>query len=199
MKHAQRPACVTSVQSWLKSGKYESIQEKILIRKPGLCIALILSFGATADSEILLRDGSRIRGEILSLENGVYKIESRSLGTIELASSQIQAILSRSSEVDINSFSAPAAGAISAPAAGSLPAAGAQSAMQSIQSALTSDPGMMRSIRELQNDPQMKAIISDPEIMKAIQNFDLQALAENPKIKALMANAKIKRIQQKVQ
>lgn len=193
MKHAQRPACVTSVQSWLKSGKYESIQEKILIRKPGLCIALILSFGATADSEILLRDGSRIRGEILSLENGVYKIESRSLGTIELASSQIQAILSRSSEVDINSFSAPAAGAISAPAAG------AQSAMQSIQSALTSDPGMMRSIRELQNDPQMKAIISDPEIMKAIQNFDLQALAENPKIKALMANAKIKRIQQKVQ
>lgn len=164
-----------------------------MIRKPGLCIALILSFGATADSEILLRDGSRIRGEILSLENGVYKIESRSLGTIELASSQIQAILSRSSEVDINSFSAPAAGAISAPAAG------AQSAMQSIQSALTSDPGMMRSIRELQNDPQMKAIISDPEIMKAIQNFDLQALAENPKIKALMANAKIKRIQQKVQ
>lgn len=56
----------------------------------------------------------------------------------------------------------------------------------------------MNSIRALQNDPDMQAILADPEIMQAVQSFDLTALRNNPKIIKLMQNSKIQSIQGKV-
>ena len=134
----------------------------------------------SADRVIVLKDGSRIRGEIISVENGLYRIESDSMGTILLGGNQIQSILSGDQS-------------------GSISAEGSQSRMQLIQSTMMSNPGVMSSIVELQNDPEMQAVLADPEVMKAIQNFDLEALARNPRIKALMNNSKVKRIQGEMQ
>ena len=150
-------------------------------RTLALSLGLILSFAVIADRVdrvIVLKDGSRIRGEIISVEDGLYRIESDSMGTILLGSNQIQSILFGSSSEE----------------SGSLPAEGSQSRLQSIQSTIMSNPGIMSSIVELQNDPQMQAVLADPEVMRAIQNFDLEALARNPRIKALMNNPKVKRI-----
>jgi hypothetical protein len=128
----------------------------------------------------VLKDGSRIRGEIISVENGLYRIESDSMGTILLGGNQIQSI-------------------ISAEESGSQSAEGSLSQLQSIQSTIMSNPGIMGSIVELQNDPQMQAVLADPEVMKAIQSFDFEALARNPRIKALMNNPSVKRIQGEMQ
>ena len=68
-----------------------------------------------------------------------------------------------------------------------------QSAVQSLQSSITSDPGMMASILALQNDPDMQAVLSDPELMRAIQSFDLEALQNNPKIQQLMNNSTVRK------
>jgi hypothetical protein len=67
-----------------------------------------------------------------------------------------------------------------------------------MQSSISSDPGMMTSILQLQNDPDMQAVLSDPELMRAIQSFDLQALQNNPKIQKLMRNSTVQNIQGKV-
>jgi hypothetical protein len=183
----------------------------------GLSLGLILSFGVVADGVdrvIVLKDGSRIRGEIISVENDLYRIESDSMGTILLGSNQIQSILSgeesgsspaegslsRAAEGSLSrvaegSLSRAAEGSLSRAAEGSQSAEGSSSQIQRIQSSMMSNPGVMSSIFELQNDPAMQAVLADPEVMQAIQSFDLEALARNPKIKALMNDPRLKRIQ----
>jgi hypothetical protein len=73
-----------------------------------------------------------------------------------------------------------------------------QSAVQSLQSSISSDPGMMTSILQLQNYPDMQAALSDPELMRAIQSFDLEALQNNPKIQQLMRTSTARSIQRNV-
>lgn len=145
--------------------------------------AILLSLYAFAESEILLKDGSRIRGEVLSMQHGLYRIRTESMGTIEVGSSQIQSISAHVMPGD---------------SPGADTASPSQAAVDSIKSSIANNPGVMSTIRALQNDPQMKAVLADPEIMQAVQNLDLQALSNNPKIKALMNNSKVKRIRSSV-
>lgn len=149
------------------------------MRQSAVTIAIIvLSFNAFAEMEIILKDGSRIRGEVQSMQNGLYEIRTESMGTIQLGSSQIQSLTTVDVPIPGDSSSADMS----------------QSAADSIKSSIVNSPGVMSMIMELQNDPQMKAVLADPEIMRAVQNLDLQTLRNNPKIKALMDHSKIKRI-----
>ncbi|MCH8256562.1 MAG: hypothetical protein IIA75_01470 [Proteobacteria bacterium] len=143
--------------------------------------AIVLSFHVFAESEIVLKDGSRIRGEVLSMQNGLYRIRTESMGTIQLRSREILSITSLGVSVPGDS-------------PGTDTAASSQTAVDSIKSSIVNSPGVMSTITALQNDPQMKAILADPAIMRAVQNLDLQALGNHTKIKALMNNPKIKRI-----
>ena len=139
---------------------------------------IVLSFNAFAEMEIILKDGSRILGEVLSMQNGLYEIRTESMGTIHVGSGQIQSLTTVGVPITSDSSSADTS----------------QSAVDSIKSSMVNSPGVMSMIMELQNDPQMKAVLADPEIMRAVQNLDLQTLSNNPKIKALMDNSKIKRV-----
>ena len=149
---------------------------------------ILLSFNAFAAKEIILKDGSRIRGDVQSMQNGMYQVRTDSMGTIQLNSGQRRPQY----RFPIGS-QAPggSAGSGSASAPGS---SSTKSAIDSIKSNIVRSPGLMSTIMELQNDPQMQAVLADPEVMRAVQNFNLQALSSNPKIKALMKNAKIRRI-----
>jgi hypothetical protein len=146
-------------------------------------IAGLLSFSTTvAVAEVItLTDGSTINGEVLSMNGGSYQIKTTSLGVISLNKSQVSSI----------------SAGISAPREAPQASSNQSVAVKSIQSAMTSDRGIMDSIRSLQNDPDMQAVLQDPEVMQAVQSFDLQSLANHPKIKRLMQNAEVKRIQGK--
>ena len=138
--------------------------------------------------QIVLQDGSNINGHILSMANGSYQVQTGSMGVITLEQNQIRSI--SQTGVSGSSFSlADQAKQAGQPSVQSL---------QSLQSSMTSNEGIMNSIRALQNDPDMQAILADPEIMQAVQSFDLTALRNNPKIIKLMQNSKIQSIQGKV-
>lgn len=143
-------------------------------------------FAAVTSAEervIELTDGSRIRGEIVSMENGSYTIRTGSLGTIKLSSSQIKGITSASQPPATPSDGSSAQG----------------SAIESLQSRIVNNTELMRRILALQNDPRMQAVLSDPELMQAVQRFDLETLSSSPKIKALMNDPTVKEIQDDVQ
>lgn len=144
--------------------------------------ALVASFGISAE-EIVLQDGSRIKGKILSMNGGSYQLQTDSMGVITIDKSKIISISQGGSLPTIANDAAMETG---------------QSAVQSLQTNMAADQGLMTSILHLQSDPDMQAVLSDPELMRAVQSFDLQTLKNHPKIKKLMANSRVQSIQKKV-
>jgi hypothetical protein len=144
-----------------------------------------LACDVLASPTIELKDGSRIEGDIQSIENGVYTVLSRSIGTVHVAQSNIVRI--------VYSGDANAAGP-----SGKSPTRdeALTSDVQQLQARLAQDPAAMQSITSLQSDPQIQAILSDPAIMKAIQEGDYMSLLGNAKIQALESNEHLKQLLQ---
>jgi hypothetical protein len=153
------------------------------------CLAALLSAlasGVLASPTIELKDGSRIQGEIQSIDNGVYTVLSPSIGTVRVAQSNIVRILYSAEIPNVagSSGKAPAHDDTLAPD------------IQQLQTRLAQDPAAMQSIMSLQSDPQIQAILSDPGIVKAIQEGDYMSLLSNPKIQALESDEHLKQVLQ---
>jgi hypothetical protein len=158
--------------------------------KACFAVALIsVASGALASPTIELKDGSRITGEIQSLEKGVYTILSPSIGTVHVAQSNIVRIVYSG---DVSNTPNVAASSDKAPAHDDA----MTHEFQQLQSSLAQDPATMQSIMSLQSDPQIQAVVSDPAIMKAIQEGDFTSLLSNPKIQALENNEHVKQLVQ---
>ena len=137
---------------------------------------------AAQEARLELLDGSTLRGEILALQDGCYRIRTRHLGVVELATTDIRSLsfgTGAGPEAHSRQASAPLTGQINA-----------------LQKGLMSDEKTMMMIMELADDPQIKAILSDPELMRAVSAGDIGALSSNPAITRLLANPRIRAIQQ---
>ena len=122
---------------------------------------------------IKLKDGAKITGSIVSLNNGIYVVESPSLGTVSIKKNQVVGIYTEEQS------SQP----------------GATSSMfESMQQTMLQDKAVMNMVMSLQNDPQVQAILADPEIMNAINSGDYSSLMNNQKLHQLMENNTVKSI-----
>ncbi len=122
---------------------------------------------------IKLKDGAKITGSIVSLNNGIYVVESPSLGTVSIKKNQVVEIYTEEQS------SQP----------------GATSSMfESMQQTMLQDKAVMNMVMSLQNDPQVQAILADPEIMNAINSGDYSSLMNNQKLQQLMENNTVKSI-----
>ena len=147
-------------------------------------VASWLACSAVASATtVVLRDGTVIQGEVKSLQDGVYTIETASVGTLHVRAADVRSI-----DEDGKSPATPGAGQ---PAKGS--SAGVDP-LDAAKSEISSDPKLLATVLALQNDPAVLAILSDPEVMKAIAANDYAALMSNPKIVALMQNPKVREI-----
>jgi len=160
---------------------------KILLRA-GLAAAWLgLASSALASPTIELKDGSRIEGEIQSVENGVYTVLSPSIGTVHVAQSNIVRIV-------YGGDASNAAGSSDQSPARDVALA---NEIQQLQTHLAQDPAAMQSIMSLQSDPQIQALLNDPAIAKAIQDGNYASLLGNPKIQALESNEHVKQLLQR--
>jgi hypothetical protein len=144
------------------------------------CIACC---GVASAATVVLRDGTVIQGEVKSLQDGVYTIETASVGTVRVRAADIRSIDESGKRPSTSEAGQPAKG--SAPGVDSLDAAKSQ---------IVADPKLLATVLALQNDPEVLAILADPEVMKAIAAGDNSALMSNPKIVALMQNPKVREI-----
>ena len=157
--------------------------------KTGLAATLLgCVFGAVASLSFVLKDGSRIQGDIQSIDNGVYTISSASIGTVHVAQSNIARI------VHVDNAKATASSDKSAAHDGAM-----TQQIQQLQSSLAKDPAALQSIMRLQSDPQVPAVLNAPAIAKAIQDGDYASLMSNPKIQALENNPHVKQLVQQQQ
>lgn len=143
-----------------------------------------LASSVLASPTIELKDGSRIQGEIQSIDNGVYTVHSSSIGTVHVAQSNIVRII----------YSGDSSNAAGTSGKSSARGDSLTHDIQQLQTGLAQDPAAVQSIMSLQSDPQIQAILSDPAIMKAIQEGDYTSLLGNPKIQALENNEQLKQL-----
>ena len=152
-----------------------------------LAAALLgLASGVLASPTIELKDGSRIEGEIQSIDNGVYTVLSPSIGTVHVAQSNIARIV----------YSGDVSNAADSSSKSSTHDAALAEDIQQAQTRLAQDPATMQTIMSLQSDPQIQAILSDPAIVKAIQEGDYASLLGNAKIQALESDEHLKQLLQ---
>ena len=141
---------------------------------------LLALSGASFAATVMLRDGTVIHGEIKSLQDDVYTVETDSLGTIRVRKQELRSI-------DEGGEPMSAAG-VESSTHGSSPATGE---FDATQSRIMQDPKLLATVLALQDDPD---VMADPEIIKAMAAGDYSGLMNNPKIVTLMRNAKMREI-----
>jgi hypothetical protein len=126
--------------------------------------------------EIVLSDNSIIVGELVSLEKGIYKIKTKSLGLLAVEEEKIKRIGSKSDRMS-----------------GQVEESG-QKEIFAIQQRMIADGSVMQQLQDLEKDPDFQEILQDEAVMQAINSGDLNALMTNPKIMKLMEKSSVQEI-----
>ena len=134
---------------------------------------------------IYLNDGSVLAGEIISINNGVYSIQTESMGLININKLKISSInfesRSRKSPSDSERTGGTGNSAIMEEAS-------------ILSKTIMADEEIMKMIMGLQNNPDFKAVLNDPEIMNTINTGNIEILLSNPKFLELMNNSEVESI-----
>jgi hypothetical protein len=160
-----------------------------------LALALLPVSNAFAEGEkvITLKDGSRINGRIISLDQGQYVIQSGTLGEVKIGEDNIQSIVAPNM----------AATADTQPgqdqATGQAMPADYTAKMRDMQSQIMANPDIMKEIATLAEDPQILNLLNDPALLQAAKEGNPQAMQTNPRTQQLMNNPKMQELIRKVQ
>ena len=138
-------------------------------------------------SEIELVDGSKLYGEIVSIQKDIYTVKSPSLGTIDIDSSKIRLIRLKPTSAQTEAQTGVSTGIDPAH----------RSEIEVLQKSMVSDQATMSLITSLQNDPEVQALLNDPAIMSAVTSADVTTLMANPQFLKLLQNPKIQEIERK--
>ena len=153
----------------------------------GILVAAFVVAGTASAATLILHDGSVINGDITTLSNDIYTIETESLGTVRVRRQDIRTI-----ELSDDAAPSPAAGAANI----EMPTGPA--GLQALQQSLMQNANLFTMVQSLQNDPQVQAVLSDPEVMSAIASGNLELLMSHPKIIALTGNPKVREVIEEV-
>ena len=149
-------------------------------------LLLSCNAGAGEISIIELSDGSIITGEVVSFDGNIWTIRSGAMGTLKIDGAKVVSIRSKTTTDQ------GAAGGLSSGNTVNTPD------LQALQQEIMANEQIMAMIMNMQDDPEIQAILQDPEIMNAINAGDMNALLANPKFIKLMQNPKIREITKEV-
>lgn len=162
-----------------------------------ICVFVIVNSAFCAQKkEILLQDNTIIYGEVIGLENGIYKIKTQDMGLLTVSEEKVMSIKNKPAgnnivNQDINNLQFTPKNPADPKAV--------EAGVDALKNKMQSDPATMSSIADLQNDPEFMALITDPEIMSAVNSGDINALNSNPKFIKVMNNSKIRQINNQIE
>jgi hypothetical protein len=179
----------------------EQVVNLTMIKKTILCFCLSMLVLPQAFAEykkITLKDGSVIRGELISFDKGMYTLKTDNLGQLMLPETNVVSVVNESMAPALQPQAQAPAGQ---QAAGSGNFSNKVSAMQT---QIMNNPQSMQAIQAMAQDPEISAMMSDPTFVEQLKaamsgEGDPQALANNPKIQKLMANPQMQSLIQQMQ
>jgi hypothetical protein len=168
-----------------------------------LSMALSIGIFSPAFAEELkkfaLKDGSVIRGELISFDKGMYTVKSENLGQLLLSENNVVSVVNESL-VPVVQAAPQAAVAPQAAAAGT---GGFSSQVSAMQNQIMSNPQTMQAIQLMAEDPEIMSLISDPafvqQLTAALSGNNIEGVASDPRIQKLMANPKMQALIQQIQ
>lgn len=128
---------------------------------------------------IELNDGSRLSAAIIGYTDGVYTVESATLGRLQLPDTNIRSIHSPDGSAQIS---------------GGGVAAEAGNQLERIQQRIMVNPGVVALVLSMRQDPAVVEILNDPELMQAIASGELERLQSDPRILRLENHPTIREI-----
>ena len=131
--------------------------------------------------EIDLVDGTIVSGQLISFDNGVYTVNSATLGTLKIRENNVKSIRSETSAKEKS------------------PEISTQTGIQALQQRMVGDEEIMMMITSLLQDPDFQEILQDEALMKAISSGDLNTLKSNPKFQKLLNKSTIEQIQKRLE
>lgn len=147
-----------------------------------LALALTSAAMAQQQAHIELQDGSSLRGDVIGLENGRYRIRTRHLGVIELDQADIRSLGFGDAANATNGNGTGTGNAFAVPLA-------------ELQKGMMQDESTMNLIMGLADDPAVQAILNNPELMQSISRGDLGALSKDPAFTRLLNHPTVRQIQ----
>jgi hypothetical protein len=157
-----------------------------------LILLFILSTPAfAADSKVItLQDGSKIKGNVIGMDNGSYVVETPSMGQVHIPDNNVASITAASSaEIQEQAPSAQ----------DSVPSnITATPEFKSMQAQMMSNPEVMGDIQKLIQDPDVMAVMADPSFIAAIQSGNTASLQSDPRLKRLSDNPNVQALIQKI-
>ena len=157
-------------------------------------LALICPSFAAENKTITLQDGSQVKGHVVSLENGVYVVQTPSMGEVRISDSKIAAITSGAAVTPEQLQQAQQ------PAQAETPSnLTATPEFQAIQAKVMSNPDVISDIQKLLQDPAVMSVMSDPGFIAAVQSGNTASLQSDPRLKRLSENPQIQALIQKIQ
>lgn len=145
---------------------------------------------AGSTGEIELNDGSRIFGEILSVESGIFTVRSDVLGLVKVEQAKIRAI-----HYQREASSSPPSSPQSSP--GKASGTGTDE-IKSLRDAMMGDTEVMEMIAGMREDPDFQAVLEDPELMSAIQSGNISLLLSDPRFQRLLEKESVRNIEKRV-
>ncbi|MBI3602777.1 MAG: hypothetical protein HY209_07800 [Candidatus Omnitrophica bacterium] len=150
-------------------------------------LVLLPQTALSADQIITLKDGSQIKGELISAVAGVYTIHTPTMGDIKINASQVATIA--------NAQIMPAANPDATPS----PSDDVMNQkIRSAQTKLMGDPEMMAEIQEMVKDPELMQLLLDPTLTQEVMSHDTKAIQNNPKAQELINNPKMRALMDKL-
>ena len=155
--------------------------KKAIIKSTVFCLFLLLFFSSRAESAkiIVLNDGSKIKGEIVSFQDGVYRIKT-SFGLIKVSDSNIANIASEGQSFGLEKRQQ------------------ANPQVNYYKQQVLGDPALMVGIEDMTQDSEIMKLLSDQNLLDEIMSQDFQKLQNNPKFRSLINNPKMKKLMNEV-
>jgi len=142
---------------------------------------------------ITLKDGSVLKGKVIQLKDGLYTLETSTLGSVSIPESEILSIASPGT----TGFDSEKSKESSESQKEQL-----KKQVEQIQGTILGDQGIMADIQKILEDENVKAMLSDPGLLNDVTSFDQNRIEKNSTVQNLMNNPKMqelmKNIQQKI-
>jgi hypothetical protein len=138
-------------------------------------------------SDIILDDGSVIRADVVSLQDGVYTLRSSSMGDFKIDANRVSQI---NRHRDGQSPAAALPGQ-----SDQMPFASREefkAKVETTQAALMNDPEAMKAAARMAAKPEFQKLLQDPEALAALKSGDTETLMKKPSFQAIMNDPEMK-------